>query len=1318
MLALRVICVLLPASVAAADVDGLLHQAVCAKAPALRQVPGPGPLPLPADVAADAAAYGSTHFAALPLRSGERLLAVLWIAAGGQGDGGGPGAALPLLADVGSMRSLCNSLAMCLAGAVDPEYAAWLSGAMRRLAAAATLQALVGELCEAVTQHLRRRFFLDAVAHAAVVPEPRAAVGYMLDHRPQPMGAGGWGSVGPGGAARWGALMAGKPGGGGGGGLTPSLGVMGPGALGVGSPAGALGAFAAPGGVGGGGGGPGAGGGGGAAMAARLAGFASNAGGGGAPGAASAAAMVLPSLRAKGFQMSHTLLQRMVASAAAAAAGGEGGGGVGPDGVYAGVAVADCARHVQDVHQPSRDVCMLMAGGVRGADLTTDASDSNLFASERSTGRISMQSLVVLGLDVGQPSTAGGGGGGDGGGGGAPGSPTSAGGAAGGGGGGPPGSILALYLAFPTRLPPLLVTSTHASCRQLLSVMLARLVRRKVATELAAEFHTLCAGVPGSYAVVPSAPPASAAAAGLSRQQSQLGGDGTHGGRGGAAAAAVAAAAKAAGGGAAAVPLEPSIGSVGPGGSRRLPALAAANLLAAFTDAGCKPGAAAAAGGDKSLGVRPGGVVPPGDKSIGARPLPPGDKSLGPRGPLLLAGAAAAGNAGGGMSGRVIPLGDGSGRPGAVSPAVINGTAVLSLMQEANASTATAGTAGTGTGTGTGAGGVDTAATHAAVDEADVMLSSDPRGEEEEAEEAAAAAAAAAELEGGGGGGGAGGGGGEEGGGEAAPAAVLVVTEADGASSMRHHMGLLVESLMCTLRVSADDAYDGALAGARRGSLDLELDDLRLSGVLGDGGSGVVLCGMLGTVPVAVKIIQMPEVDQLLLLTPGAGGGGGAKAAAAAGAGAGAGAGNGAAPAAAAAAAAAAAHPAAANGAAGAPKPPAASGGEAGGGGGGKPGGNGGGAASSSKLHQAQRDMLRNAMELAVMRSISHVNIVQVYAVYDNVVLERLKREGGAIAYALRRQGPGDMVLPALQAADKPGASKPVFVALCMELCDSGSLASKLEERSFPRVLQVAQPEVPGPEPAAAVAGARSRGTRVLDMVGIYLTVLEVASALRYLHTRRLLHRDIKSANILLKASPTDPRGWTCKLADFGSAIVLDQYQPPEEPSQGPNGEMVAGGGGEAAGGGGGGGGGGGSPGCWYTVQEQSWGTITHMSPESMDNNSRVDASSDIFALGIVMWEIASGRGYRPYKELAPEHIGAAVRKGLRPAFTGEVPPAYRALAQACWAAEPHRRPSAQYVVTQIKAQLRALQSETRQQQQAAVALPQQQPQQQPPRAP
>ncbi len=53
--------------------------------------------------------------------------------------------------------------------------------------------------------------------------------------------------------------------------------------------------------------------------------------------AAAVAAGAVPSLRAKGFQMSHTLLQRKVSDP----------DGRGPDGVCAGLSVADCRRHVQ-----------------------------------------------------------------------------------------------------------------------------------------------------------------------------------------------------------------------------------------------------------------------------------------------------------------------------------------------------------------------------------------------------------------------------------------------------------------------------------------------------------------------------------------------------------------------------------------------------------------------------------------------------------------------------------------------------------------------------------------------------------------------------------------------------------------------------------------------------------------------------------------------------------------------------------------------------------------------------------------------------------
>ncbi|GIL63273.1 hypothetical protein Vafri_17375 [Volvox africanus] len=1342
----------------------LLQQAVHNKNPAVFITPprtAPTPNTMPPDCASDHAALGASSFAALPLTCGDRLLGILWIgaASGVKAEPAAPHDGLPPLH---VLRQVAGSVSMCLNGGVDPEYLAWLTGSLRRLAAAATLQAFIGELCDATAQHVRRRFLVDAVAHAAVVPEPRSTVAFMLDHRPQPGGPGGvarWAAasrqasvtfpsaagavangVGPGGSgAPRGALVSGQS-------IrrsdsfTSQLGGVRPqpartsshvpmrpyastskrslveqaAARSAAAAAAAATASAAS-----------------AASANANANAISSAasmgissevvravpvtGGGGriTPGgnqasdAAVAAAVVaaagaVPSLRAKGFQLSHTLLQRMVAAAE----------GRGQDGVYVGLVVPDCGRHVQDVHQPSRDVCMLMAGGVRGADMTADASDSNMFASERSTGRIAMQSLVLVGVDVGHVgrqqqhqnaesnasgvATASGASGG------------AAGGGGGGGGGGgasaTPGAVLALYLAFPTRLPPLLVASAHTSCRQLLSLMLARMVRVKIATELDVEFQTLCAGVPGSYAVVPSTPPAPPPGsrpdphgAGGATPGSVAGAVGAGGVNGHHAAAAgvsnfaAAAASPLDASGLRGVALELSIGSIARASSCKLVPLngmpgvtggvpgpgmslgASAQLLAAFTDAGCRPVTMQGSVGRVDAPPRPGLQAPD-------------------------------------ASGRVFPqTHDGSARTHGGSAMQPPGN-VISLCQdrlfERTAEEEEEEEEEE-----------DASPTH---EEADVMLSSDPRVDDVDEDtndpndpnnnnnnsaatrrattaRCTTASSAAAAVTGGAA---------RRTGSNTAynssaavreeedddifpsdlpdypaiaprvpptPAAVLTVSEADGTSSMRQHMGLLVESLMSTLRSTAqiDDHFDSAVVSARR-SMDLELEDLRLSGVLGDGGSGVVLCGMLGTVPVAVKIIQMPEVDQLLLAsTVKALGQEGGKSAAQQ-------------------------HYSNHGSVKGGTQASPRHGGDAaqkgqqaatphGGGGGGREGdGGGGGAApagraslSSSKLKQARRDMLRNAMELAVMRSISHVNITTVYAVYDNVILERVKRDGGSTAYALRRQCPEDMQL------DKTG-SKPVFVALCMELCDSGSLASKLEERSFPRVY-IREEE-----------GRTTRGARVLDMVGIYLTVLEVACALRYLHARRLLHRDIKSANILLRSSPTDPRGWTCKLADFGSALVLDQFQQPEEMPGGSPGEEGAMGLLE----GGGGGGGGGTAGRWYAIQEQSWGTITHMSPESMDNNSRVDASSDIFALGIVMWEIASGRGYRPYKELAPEQIGAAVRRGLRPTFTSEVPMPYRTLAQQCWAAEPQKRPSAVQVVAQIKAQLSQLQSEVRFQQQ------------------
>ncbi|MBW2257479.1 MAG: protein kinase, partial [Deltaproteobacteria bacterium] len=97
--------------------------------------------------------------------------------------------------------------------------------------------------------------------------------------------------------------------------------------------------------------------------------------------------------------------------------------------------------------------------------------------------------------------------------------------------------------------------------------------------------------------------------------------------------------------------------------------------------------------------------------------------------------------------------------------------------------------------------------------------------------------------------------------------------------------------------------------------------------------------------------------------------------------------------------------------------------------------------------------------------------------------------------------------------------------------------------------------------------------------------ILEGAAAA---HEHGLIHRDLKPANILLLVTPT---ALVPKIADFGLAKLL--RQPPGE---------------------------------GHTRSGAAMGTPSYMAPEQIRDSKTVDQRADVFALGAILYELATGR--------------------------------------------------------------------------------------------
>ena len=159
----------------------------------------------------------------------------------------------------------------------------------------------------------------------------------------------------------------------------------------------------------------------------------------------------------------------------------------------------------------------------------------------------------------------------------------------------------------------------------------------------------------------------------------------------------------------------------------------------------------------------------------------------------------------------------------------------------------------------------------------------------------------------------------------------------------------------------------------------------------------------------------------------------------------------------------------------------------------------------------------------------------------------------------------------------------------------------------------------------------------------------DVAVGMDFLHQTDIIHRDLKSANVLVSD------GFRLKICDFGISRQVGMDAP--------------------------------------TAMTGHIGTVPWTAPEVLSGEDSYDSKVDVFSYGILLWEIVTRR--MPYAGINSIKIINAVGKGLRP----QVPvpsdgDTYIAgldtLMEQCWSAASAQRPDFGAVSSRVGAILAA----------------------------
>ncbi len=146
-----------------------------------------------------------------------------------------------------------------------------------------------------------------------------------------------------------------------------------------------------------------------------------------------------------------------------------------------------------------------------------------------------------------------------------------------------------------------------------------------------------------------------------------------------------------------------------------------------------------------------------------------------------------------------------------------------------------------------------------------------------------------------------------------------------------------------------------------------------------------------------------------------------------------------------------------------------------------------------------------------------------------------------------------------------------------------------------------------------------------LPLYKLLTLMVQVADAMKFIHSKGFIHRDLKSSNILF-----DEESWVCKVSDMGVCC----------------------------------------PTCEATSGET--GTYRWMAPEVI-MHQRYGTPVDVYSYGVVLWEVVVKE--LPFNDMSPIQAAFAVAKhGMRPKLPDDTPERLRCLINKCWCDDPQSR--------------------------------------------